>query len=131
MPHELNYPTLNAISEFNKITVTERNETYALEEPEILERILQKMQKVGEDVPVEQAIVKKATKLLHGITLLQPFFEGNKETALASTKAFLTLNGYSLNASNEELFTLLTGIISGTQDLNSVERFLLLHVRKI
>lgn len=131
MPHNLNYPSLNAIKEFNKITVTERNEVYSLEEPQTLERILERMREIGEEIPLDQAIVKKAAKLLHGITLLQPFYEGNKETALAATKAFLALNGYGLYATNEELFVLLTSIVYGSQDLNSVEQFLILHVRKI
>ena len=82
-------------------------------------------------LPLEQAIVQKATRLLRGITQTQPFYEGNKETALAATSVFLTLNGYDLQATNEEIFALLTGIIDGSQNLNSVEEFLLLHVRKI
>ena len=131
MPHNLNYPDIDAIKEFNKKVVTERNEVYNLEEPETLERILQEMQVTGEELPLEKAIVQKAARLLRGITQAQPFYEGNKETALAATSVFLMLNGYGLHATNEEIFVLLTGIIDGSQNLNSVEEFLLLHVRKI
>lgn len=127
----MDYPSVNAIKEFNKRIVKERSETYSLEDPKQLEVILKDMQNVGEDLPIEQAIIKKTARLLRGITIAQPFYEGNKETALATTKVFLRRNGFKLIASGEQIFDLLTGIISGTQDLNAVESFLSLHVRKI
>lgn len=89
------------------------------------------MRDIGEDLSVDHAVIRKSAKLLHGITITQPFFEGNKETALASTTAFLTLNGYELQATSQELFSLLTGIVYGTQDLNSIQEFLRSHVKKI
>ena len=36
----------------------------------------------------------------------QPFLDGNKRTALASSIIFLKLNDYSLNTNNEEIFQL-------------------------
>ena len=130
MPHKLNYPSIEAIKEFNRIIVSEREETYSLEDPKQLEIILQDTETLAEDLPLENAIIKKATRLLRGITLAQPFYEGNKETALATTRVFLLRNGFKLIASDEEIFDLLTGIISGSQDLNAVESFLSIHVKK-
>ncbi len=62
---------------------------------------------------MEQAIVKKVARLMCGITIAQPFYEGNKETALITTMVFLSRNGFQLTASEEEVFRLLTGIIDG------------------
>lgn len=67
---------------------------------------------------------------MRGITISQPFYEGNKETALVVTKVFLTKNGFKLVANDEDIFGLLTGIIGGREDLNAVERFLSIHVKK-
>jgi len=131
LPHNFKYPTIDAIKEFNRVIVADRNESYSVEDPERLERILQDIKTIGEELHLEQAIIKKAARLLHGITQVQPFYDGNKETALAATSVFLTHNGYNLKATNEEIFTRLTGIINGSEDLNSIEQFLLLHVRKI
>lgn len=88
MPHNLNYPSLNAIKEFNRIIMTERNEVYSLEEPRTLERILGRMREIGEEIPLGQAIVKKAAKLLHGITLLQPFYDGIRKLRWPQPKHF-------------------------------------------
>ncbi len=114
MSHKLDYPSINAIKEFNRKIVTERNETYSFEEPKQLETILQDMQKLAEDLPLEQAIVKKVARLMRGITIAQPFYEGNKETALITTMVFLSRNGFQLTTSEEEVFRLLTGIIDGS-----------------
>ena len=81
-------------------------------------------------MPVDQAIKIKASRLLYSITFAQPFYEGNKETALAVTKVFLDKNGYKLVAQDEEIFELLTGIINASQDLNSTKQFLSMHVSK-
>ena len=44
----------------------------------------------------------QAAVLAHGIAETQPFVEGNKRTALASMLTFLAINGFELNASQEE-----------------------------
>ncbi|MGI8834832.1 MAG: Fic family protein, partial [Nitrososphaeraceae archaeon] len=43
-----------------------------------------------------QRIIKKATRILAGITYYQPFGDGNKETAHYMTIRFLKRNGFKL-----------------------------------
>ncbi len=47
-------------------------------------------------------IASQAAALAHGIAETQPFIEGNKRTALAALLTFLAVNGYELNASQDE-----------------------------
>jgi len=45
----------------------------------------------------------QAAVLTVGIAETQPFVEGNKRTALASMLTFIAVNGFELDASQEEL----------------------------
>jgi len=45
----------------------------------------------------------QAAVLEDGLAEAQPFVEGNKRAALASMLTFITINGFELNASQEEL----------------------------
>jgi death-on-curing protein len=47
-------------------------------------------------------IALEAAVLAHGIAETQPFIDGNKRTALSAMLVFLELNGYLLDASQEE-----------------------------
>ncbi|MHB8603143.1 MAG: Fic family protein [Nitrosotalea sp.] len=58
-----------------------------------------------------ERIVRKASHILGGITYLQPFCEGNRETALTHTILFLRDNGFDLpldtQYEKQEIFDLL------------------------
>lgn len=45
-----------------------------------------------------------AASLAYGITKNHPFIDGNKRTALVVTRTFLLLNGYTINATQEEKY---------------------------
>ena len=45
-----------------------------------------------------------AAALAYGIAKNHPFIDGNKRTALVVTRTFLLLNGFNLNASQEEKY---------------------------
>ena len=45
-----------------------------------------------------------AASLAYGIAKNHPFIDGNKRTALVVSRTFLLLNGYQLNASQEEKY---------------------------
>ena len=50
----------------------------------------------------EADIALRAAVLAHGIAEGQHFLEGNKRTALISLRTFLAINGYGIDASQEE-----------------------------
>ncbi len=46
----------------------------------------------------------------------QPFMDGNKRTGLLVMYAFLEINGFSLNASNDKLYPILLEVAEGKLD---------------
>lgn len=59
-------------------------------------------------------IARLAASLGFGIAKNHPFVDGNKRTALASTRAFLLLNGYTLRATQEEKYLTFLALADGT-----------------
>lgn len=55
----------------------------------------------GEDLYPDAAA--KAAAIMHSLVLNHPFVDGNKRIAVATAELFLTINGYTLTASDNEL----------------------------
>ena len=49
-------------------------------------------------------LIEEAAALLESLAMNHPFVDGNKRTALASTDAFLRLNGSFIDCDNEEAY---------------------------
>ena len=120
----LRYPSFEAAIEFNKRETEESGEEYLLEDPERLGKILNDVRRIGKGLPLREGIVKKAAFLLFSITSAQPFHEANKRTAYVTTKAFLTANGFRIEAPKAEIFEILEGVIFTRVSLNGVEEWL-------
>lgn len=58
-------------------------------------------------------LAMQAAVLAHGIAETQPFVEGNKRTALATLRAFLLLNGYTVTASQHERMEWMLSLAEG------------------
>lgn len=55
----------------------------------------------GEDLYPDAAA--KAAAIMHSLVLNHPFVDGNKRIAVATAELFLTINDYTLTASDNEL----------------------------
>jgi prophage maintenance system killer protein len=99
---------------FNKMRVDDRGELFDVNE-DCLQKIFNRMNRYYQIKDKRKRIIKKATRILAGITYYQPFGEGNKETALAATKLYLRRNGFYLILrtpdDEEEVYDLLTKTI--------------------
>lgn len=71
-----------------------------------------------------KTFVKRAAVLLHNMSHLQPFSEGNKRTAFASFKVFLELNNKTLKASNKKLEDIILRSVNNNITLAGVEKWL-------
>lgn len=85
---------IEQIIDFNRRTVEKRGEGFEVDR-DLLYRIFKRLDNAS-TTDRRTRIIKKASIILAGITFNQPFFEGNKETALAVTIDFLRQNGYDL-----------------------------------
>ena len=95
-----------------------------------LEFVLDRMKEIGERLGFHEAIVKKAAFLLHSLVTQHPFINGNKRTAFEALKVFLEPNGYIINASDDEIYTLLGLISKGQASLTQVEEWMETNLAK-
>lgn len=58
-------------------------------------------------------LAEKAAALLHSVAMNRALIDGNKRLALASTIAFLGVNGWRLTLSNEEAYDLVMAVAAG------------------
>lgn len=59
-------------------------------------------------------IARLAAALGFGIAKNHPFIDGNKRAALAATRAFLLLNGFSVDATQHEKYLTYLAVAEGT-----------------
>ena len=71
-----------------------------------------------------ETIAKKATILLHDIPHLQPFSEGNKRTAFASTIIFLKYNKKNLKLSRKRIKEIIIYSVNNNLTLRDIEKIL-------
>lgn len=97
-----------------------------------LHHVLERVKSVSEkkkDVKL-RIVEKDAFLLFELIHRAHAFTDGNKRTGLAIADAFLELNGYSLNASPEELTGLALSIASGQLKEKQIKAWLKNNVVK-
>ena len=78
----------------------------------------------------KEALFWKASIMLERIILGHPFIDGNKRTAYEATKIFLQVNGYALNAEEDEVIDLLVGIAKSRKNRFSIKNWLERHSQK-
>lgn len=72
----------------------------------------------------EADIARLAAAYGFGIAKNHPFVDGNKRTALAATRTFLLLNGYSLNATQQEKALVFLALADGRLSESELENWL-------
>lgn len=65
----------------------------------------------GEDLYGDTA--SKGAALMHSLVLNHPFVDGNKRVGVAAAESFFAFNGYSLDASDDQLETLTLDVARG------------------
>jgi death-on-curing protein len=64
---------------------------------------------------------KLAAAYAFGLSKDHPFHDGNKRTALVVAETFLELNGYELNADDQDCYRIIMGVAAG--ELNEGQLF--------
>jgi len=92
--------------------------------PSNLTYILDTATDIGERMPEEKAIVRKASYMLFNLVSLHPFLDGNKRTAFEVSKNFLMLNGWAFEPEEDGAFKTLVSIASGSFDAQAAEAWI-------
>ncbi|MEH2007940.1 type II toxin-antitoxin system death-on-curing family toxin [Nostoc sp.] len=74
-------------------------------------------------------IHEQAAAYLYHLAMNHPFIDGNKRTAFAVMDTFITLNGYSLNLSQEQAYNLVIQVVTKEISKEELSRFLELHLQ--
>ena len=69
-------------------------------------------------------IFSKAAILFYLLIKNHPFVDGNKRTAFLALMRFLNINGYSLNATNDELYQFTIDVASSVSTKEEVEMWI-------
>lgn len=72
-------------------------------------------------------IQQKSARLAYGLIKNHPFVDGNKRIGTHVMLILLALNGIELNYTQEELYTIILKIASGTVELNKLTEWILNH----
>lgn len=106
---------IEEIIRYNK-KIDEENNLFELDS-EILYKIFDKVNKLYEkEIDKKTRIIKKATRILAGITFSQPFHEGNKRTAILVTLMFLKRNGFDIPLTTRDKKTKLYNLLIKTMN---------------
>ena len=93
--------SIEYVIELNEMICEQRPEPSGLDDMEIFYEIFRKANGFSNESDPKTRIIKKSATLLSGIVWGQPFKNGNKATATATTKYFLRKNGYYLLWGND------------------------------
>ena len=74
-------------------------------------------------------IGEQAAAYLYHLAMNHPFIDGNKRTAFAVMLTFITLNGYSLNLSQEQAYNLVIQVVQKEISKEELPAFLELHLQ--
>ena len=76
-------------------------------------------------------IYDQAAAYLYHLAMNHPFIDGNKRTAFAVMDTFITLNGYSLNLSQEQAYNLVIQVVQKQISKEELSAFLELHLQRL
>ncbi|MEH2330294.1 type II toxin-antitoxin system death-on-curing family toxin [Nostoc sp.] len=74
-------------------------------------------------------IHQQAAAYLYHLTMNHPFIDGNKRTAFAVMDTFITLNGYTLNLSQEQAYNLVIQVVQKEISKEELSAFLELYLQ--
>lgn len=74
-------------------------------------------------------IPDQAAAYLYHLAKNHPFVDGNKRTAFATMIAFLTINGYDLNLSQNKAYALVMRVAQGEMTKEELSAFLEKHIQ--
>ena len=74
-------------------------------------------------------IFTQAAAYLYHLAKNHPFLDGNKRTAFATTIAFLQINGYELNMTEDEVYNMVMKVAQGEMSKEALASLLEQHIQ--
>ena len=126
----MEYPSHAAVIRLHEHIIKQSDGQQGFASVSNLDYLLDTARDVGGASQEEKAVVQKGGYLLFNLVSLHPFLDGNKRTAYEITKAFLNLNGWEFNPSEDDAYSTLKSIASGELDVRATERWVGRNLRR-
>lgn len=104
---------IDTILAIHKMQIAEHGVDGGVRDVGLLESALARPSKIEAYEP-DADIARLGAALGFGIAKNHPFVDGNKRTALAATRTFLLLNGFSVEATQQEKYFTFLALADGT-----------------
>lgn len=124
--HYLDAPSIKAIHDQ---IVEATGGALGVREPELLESIAAKPQTSYVGQELYPNVFAKAAALYEALCCYHVFIDGNKRTSAISMYRFLSINGYDLTASNQELELFTLSIATDHLDISEIAAWVEQHTQ--
>jgi death-on-curing protein len=98
-------------------------------EPELLKSIAAKPQASFDGTELYPDVFAKAAALYEALCNYHVFIDGNKRTSAIAMYRFISINGYELSATNQEIESYTLNIATSHPDLADVANWVKLHCK--
>ena len=115
------YLSVEIVESFHARALKEHGGTAGLRSQELLESAVFQPQQSAFGEDAYPTLASKAAAYGFFIAQNQPFLDGNKRTAAASMLAFLYLNGYAIDQTDDQIYEAFIGL--ATKDLSQTDFF--------
>lgn len=119
-----------AVRAIHERQISEHGGSSGLRDEGLLQSALARPQHLlayGDPPPDEAAL---AAAYAFGIARNHPFIDGNKRTALVAARTFLLINGFDLDASQEEKYLTFLQLAKGEIEEHSLAEWIRQHLKK-
>jgi len=124
----MRYLSLHEVSSLHSLVIAQSGGSSGLRDRGALESAVAQPEASfgGEDLYPDLA--SKAAALGHSLIQNHPFIDGNKRVGHAAMEVFLLLNGHEIDASVDELETIIIDVASGKLSRNELSDWLTKHM---
>lgn len=120
---------LSAVIFIHQIQIQRFGGTDGITDEGLLDSALAQPQATFGGELLHPTIQEQAAAYLYHLAMNHPFVDGYKRTAFAVMIAFLELNGYNLNLSQEAAYSLVMGVVQGEIAKEELSAFIEQHLQ--
>ena len=111
----------------HKLQISAHGGDDGLRDAGLLESAMMRAQNIVAYEP-DADLARLAAAYAFGIAKNHPFVDGNKRTALAATRTFLLLNGFQLDATQQEKYLTFVALADGSLSEDALADWLREHI---
>ena len=110
--------------------IKESDGTLEIRDEGLLDSAIEAIYQTFDGKELYPTLQEKAARLCYGLVKNHAFVDGNKRTGAHSMLIFLALNGFTLNYTQEELYSVIIGLADGSVTYEALLQWILEHQEK-